>query len=282
MTNPHGQPDDSAREKRLLEALRCRPELLERFEAILALTQSEEGPLRSADEIEEFLVEEVRRLGNRAMHDWAQGAEARAAEDLRKTQPKARLRKKSPELVVRLRRGLRSGAALARSGGELSASVCGGGQSQRTGQMAPPATRALRFRCRGFLCARQCAAAGALRLCPQRLGRAGGDAAARRPRGRPACGALRAELPRAAPQGTRAGGGRDRWDHDLHGGGRPRTHPGTPARVEGNAPERGPGARECGNLPRSRVQARRGSRSALGPLRARCRLGAGKPHPRRG
>ena len=96
MTNPHGQPNDNAREKRLFEALRHRPELLERFEAILALTQSEEGPVRSADEIEELLVEEVRRLGHRAMHDWAQGAEARAAEDLRKTQPKARLRKKKP------------------------------------------------------------------------------------------------------------------------------------------------------------------------------------------
>ncbi len=96
MTNPHGPPTDCAREKRLLEALRRHPELLERFEAILALTRSGAGPLRSADEIEELLVEEVRRLGSRAMHDWAQGAEERAARDLRQAHPKARLRKKKP------------------------------------------------------------------------------------------------------------------------------------------------------------------------------------------
>ena len=67
MRNTHGEPTDPAREKRLLEKLRRRPELLERFEAILALTESEGGELRTADEVEELLVEEVRRLGNRAI-----------------------------------------------------------------------------------------------------------------------------------------------------------------------------------------------------------------------
>jgi hypothetical protein len=96
MTNPDGQPDDCTREKRLVEKLRRHPELLERFEAILGLTQAGDGSLRSADEIEDLLVEEVRRLGNRVMHDWAQGAEERAAEDLRTIHPKVRPRKKKP------------------------------------------------------------------------------------------------------------------------------------------------------------------------------------------
>jgi DNA topoisomerase VI subunit B len=74
MTTQHGQPD-LTREKRLIEELRQHPELMERFEAILELTKSEGGAIRSADEIEEMLVEEVCRLGNRAMHDWARGAE---------------------------------------------------------------------------------------------------------------------------------------------------------------------------------------------------------------
>ncbi len=96
MRNTHGEPTDPAREKRLLEKLRRRPELLERFEAILELTESEDGALRTADEVEELLVEEVRRLGNRAMHDWAQGAEERASENLRQAHPQARLQKKKP------------------------------------------------------------------------------------------------------------------------------------------------------------------------------------------
>lgn len=96
MRTSHGQPTDPLREKRFLEKLRSRPELLERFEAILELTEAEGGPLRTADQIEELLVEEVRRLGNRAMQDWAGRAEGRAADELRQGTPGVRLRKKKP------------------------------------------------------------------------------------------------------------------------------------------------------------------------------------------
>ena len=94
MNKPHGSLPDPAREKRFLEELRQHPELWERFEAILAVTKAEEGAPRSADQIEALLVEEVRRLGSRAMHDWAQRAEERAARELRAAQPRVRLRKK--------------------------------------------------------------------------------------------------------------------------------------------------------------------------------------------
>jgi hypothetical protein len=96
MRKSHGQPIDPTREKRLLEKLRIRPELLEHFEAILQLTESEGGELRTADEVEELLVEEVRRLGNQVMHDWAGGAEERASEQLRQAVAGTRLRKKKP------------------------------------------------------------------------------------------------------------------------------------------------------------------------------------------
>jgi len=94
MRTTHGQRADPLREKRFWEKLRSRPELLERFEAILELTEVEDGPLRTADQIEELLVEEVRRLGNRAMQDWAGRAEERAADELRQGTPGVRLRKK--------------------------------------------------------------------------------------------------------------------------------------------------------------------------------------------
>lgn len=87
---------EKTREERFMEQLREHPDLLERFEAILGLTRSEVGELRSADEVEALLVEEVRRLGNRAMHDWAGGAEERVAEDFKTANPQARLRKKKP------------------------------------------------------------------------------------------------------------------------------------------------------------------------------------------
>jgi len=94
MKNRPGPTDERTREQRLVEALRGRPELMERLEAILALTDSEEGALRSADEIEELLIEEVRRLGRGAMEQWAKGAEERTARELRQSHPQARLKKK--------------------------------------------------------------------------------------------------------------------------------------------------------------------------------------------
>jgi hypothetical protein len=96
MTDSHGQPLDAAREEHFLEELRRHPELMERFEAILALTKADRCVLRSADETEELLVEEMRRLGSCAMHDWAQRAEEQAARELRENYPRVRLRKKKP------------------------------------------------------------------------------------------------------------------------------------------------------------------------------------------
>jgi hypothetical protein len=96
MKKNHGpRHQQSHREQRLMEKLRRHPELLERFEAILGLSECGEGALRSADEIEELLVEEVRRLGSRVMHDWAQDTEERAAARMRVEHPQARIKKKA-------------------------------------------------------------------------------------------------------------------------------------------------------------------------------------------
>ena len=91
MQTSHGHPSDPRREKQLLEKLRSHPELMERFAAILELT---EAPTGTADQIEELLVAEMRRLGNKAMQTWAQSAEEQAAEDLQQKMPGARVRKK--------------------------------------------------------------------------------------------------------------------------------------------------------------------------------------------
>ena len=90
----HG--NDPQREERLWERLRAHPELLARFESILGLTEVSAGPLRSADEIEEQLIQEVRRLGHEVMTDWAVRAEARVADEVLQANAAVRLRKKKP------------------------------------------------------------------------------------------------------------------------------------------------------------------------------------------
>lgn len=92
-TSDHG--NRTQREKRFLERLRAHPELMARFESILELSEIEGGTLRSADDIEAQLVSEVRLMGSEVMHDWAERAEAHAGDELRKANPKARLRKKN-------------------------------------------------------------------------------------------------------------------------------------------------------------------------------------------
>ncbi len=96
MENTHGREMASSREKRLIEKLRRHPELTERMEAILELTETKDGELRTADEIEERLIEEVRRIGNVAMTDWAIGAEECAAQELAAETRGLRIRKKKP------------------------------------------------------------------------------------------------------------------------------------------------------------------------------------------
>ncbi len=54
-------------ETQMIERLRGRPALSKRFEAILDLSDSEQGAVKTADEIEALPREEIRRLGHTTM-----------------------------------------------------------------------------------------------------------------------------------------------------------------------------------------------------------------------
>ena len=84
----------SAQEEQLIERLRGHPELMERFQSILEISANADGPVKSADEVEGLLIEEMRRLGNATMGDWATSAEKRLGDQLAQKDPTARARKK--------------------------------------------------------------------------------------------------------------------------------------------------------------------------------------------
>ena len=84
----------SDKEQTLIEQLRKHPDMAARFENILALANSAEGPLKTADEIEELLIEEVRKLGNQTMTTWVQRAQERVGQELREEQSGIKSRKK--------------------------------------------------------------------------------------------------------------------------------------------------------------------------------------------
>ena len=63
-----GQKQLSQSEVQLIEQLRRHPQMRERVQSILDIAYSEAGPLKTADQIEELLIQEMRLLGNTSMH----------------------------------------------------------------------------------------------------------------------------------------------------------------------------------------------------------------------
>ena len=84
----------SRTEIQLIEQLRQQPEMMERLRSILELTGNAEGPLKTADEVEELLIQELRRLGNATLCQWATQAEARVSSELKGQDSTLRSRKK--------------------------------------------------------------------------------------------------------------------------------------------------------------------------------------------
>lgn len=86
--------DLSQQEAELVEGLRRHPEIRQRVQSILEIAQTSQGPLKTADQIEDLLVEEMRRLGNATMRQWATGAEERVSTELGQEDPTVLSRKK--------------------------------------------------------------------------------------------------------------------------------------------------------------------------------------------
>lgn len=79
---------------RLLKQLRQQPELRARFQSILDLAHPATGPLKTADEVEALLIQELRQLGHASINEWATQAEARVADELKEQDRTIRSRKK--------------------------------------------------------------------------------------------------------------------------------------------------------------------------------------------
>ena len=75
-------PKLTAQENQLIQQLRQQPQMLARLQSILDLAHATDGPLKTADEIEALLVQELRQLGSTTMNQWAVQAEARVSAEL--------------------------------------------------------------------------------------------------------------------------------------------------------------------------------------------------------
>lgn len=81
-------------ESQFIQQLREHPEMMLRFQTILEITRQGEGPLKTADEVEELVIQEMRRLGQVTLRQWAVAAEARVSTELQREDPTVRALKK--------------------------------------------------------------------------------------------------------------------------------------------------------------------------------------------
>jgi hypothetical protein len=84
----------SQAEIQLIEQLRGHPEMMVRVQRIMEIARDTEGPLKTADEVEALLIEEMRRLGHVTLSQWAVQAEERVSTELQSQDPSVRSRKK--------------------------------------------------------------------------------------------------------------------------------------------------------------------------------------------
>jgi hypothetical protein len=70
MTSQH-RSVDAERAQRLVKKLEQHPEVFDRVERLLEVVENETGEAMTADEAEELLVQELRRMGHDALQSWA-------------------------------------------------------------------------------------------------------------------------------------------------------------------------------------------------------------------
>ena len=105
------------RERSLEERLSAHPHLRERFYQILSIAEDSEGNIDKADDAEQRLIDELRRLGQEVLQEWAEREEKQKAEELRNaSDSKAVGHGKKNPLVQDVRTSRDSGTLFSRRG----------------------------------------------------------------------------------------------------------------------------------------------------------------------
>jgi len=72
-------------DEEITSKLNAHPQIRERIVSILSVVEADGAGLRRADDAEERLVEEVRRMGQEAMQAWALGQIEQTEQEVRRT-----------------------------------------------------------------------------------------------------------------------------------------------------------------------------------------------------
>ena len=70
-----------------INRLNQHPKLRQRMEALLSVVENNAGDCSKADDAEQYVIEELRKMGNDALHCWADNAIDKSTKELREQQP---------------------------------------------------------------------------------------------------------------------------------------------------------------------------------------------------
>jgi hypothetical protein len=84
---------------KILERIKSHPGLRERFEAILDVAENKSGELITADQAEGKAIEEIEKLGQELLKEWALKRQEKALEKVKETHPKAKNHEKKALLA---------------------------------------------------------------------------------------------------------------------------------------------------------------------------------------
>ncbi|MCP3678838.1 MAG: hypothetical protein GY782_00485 [Gammaproteobacteria bacterium] len=85
-----GKEKKEGKKNSLEERLKAHPHLREKFERILNIVENAHGDLEKADDAEQRAIEELRKLGNEVLHDWAIHQEKKKAEGMNTNKSKVK------------------------------------------------------------------------------------------------------------------------------------------------------------------------------------------------
>ena len=74
-------------EQLFINRLKQHPKLLDRVEALLNVVENVAGDCTKADDAEQYVIDELRQMGNDALHCWADTAVDKAVAQIREQQP---------------------------------------------------------------------------------------------------------------------------------------------------------------------------------------------------
>lgn len=78
---------NSNNDQLFINRLNQHPELKERIESLLNIVENTAGDCTKADDAEQHVINELRKMGNDALHSWANNAVQKTTETLRNQYP---------------------------------------------------------------------------------------------------------------------------------------------------------------------------------------------------